>query len=176
MITSALPIEGDDFRDKVECYLQAIKAMPARSKQALKCAYIFSRKVPREEREDMFQELALAILQARTQDERLAYAIARRDWQNWWQKYMTRQHFMAGYLNATVLDSEGQEVELAELIVGEVEFENRMDGKLEAQRIWNRLADNIKPIITKRLLGKALTQNERQTLSRYVRKYGHTLI
>ena len=176
MMAAALPIDGEEFGEKVNIYLDAIKAMPTQSKQALKCAYVFSRKVPRQDREDMFQELALALLQAKAEDERLNYAIARRDWQNWWQKYMTRQHFMAGSLNDTVFNSDGEEVELAELVVGEVEFERKMDGHLDAQRIWDKLADSIKPIITKRLLGKALNQNERQTLSRYVRKYGHALI
>lgn len=176
MIASALPVDGEDFGDKVTEYLEAIKAMAKTSRQALKCAYVFSRKVPREERDDMFQELALAILQVKPNDERLAYAIARRDWQNWWQKYMTRQHFMAGSLNDTVLDSDGDEVELAELVVGEVEFERKMDGYLDAKRIWDKLADHIKPIVNKRLLGKALTHTERNTLNYWVRKNGHRLI
>ncbi|HUT68172.1 MAG TPA: hypothetical protein VMW86_06445 [Dehalococcoidales bacterium] len=77
MLSSALPVEGEDFREKVEVNLKTIKSLSTEAKNALKMAYIFSRKVPRQEREDLFQELALAVLKARTKDEKLAYAIAR---------------------------------------------------------------------------------------------------
>ena len=176
MLSSKLPVEGEDFGDKVNDYLGSIKALPKKSKIALKSAYIFSRKVPREEREDMFQELFSAIYAVNTEDERFAYAIARRDWQDWWQKYKTRKHFMAGSLNDTVLDSDNQEVELAELIVGETEFELKMDGHLDAERIWNKLPDIIKPLVQKRLLGKPLTNKERARMSYYVKTQGYKLL
>lgn len=176
MLCSALPVEGQDFGDKVNQYLHTIKAMPKEAKVALRSAYIFSRKVPREEREDMFQELFTAIWEVKTKDEPFAYAIARCDWRNWWQKYMTRQHYLAGSLNQTVTDNDSQEVELAELIVGETEFEFKMDGKLDAERIWDKLPDMIKPIIQRRLLGYPLNATERQRLSRYVNKEGYKLL
>jgi len=176
MFCSAMPIEGKDFGDKVNEYLDIIKRMPAEAKVALKSAYIFSRKVPREEREDLFQELCLAVLQVKTKDEKLGYAIARCDWRNWWQKFYTRQHYLAGSLNDTVLDSENQPVEFAELIVGEVEFERKIDGKMDAERIYQRLPDTIRPIINNRLIGKALNAVERQRLSRYIKKEGYKLL
>ena len=82
MLASALPVEEEDFREVVETYLEIVKALPREARLALKCAYVFSRKVPRQEREDMFQDLAMAIYEAQTKDERLAYAIARCDWLN----------------------------------------------------------------------------------------------
>lgn len=176
MLSSALPVEGDQFGAIVEENLKTIKALTTEAKNALKTAYIFSRKVPREEREDMFQELTLAVLQVKTKDERFAYAIARCDWRNWWDKYTTRSHFMAGSLNDTVLDSDNEEVELAELVVGEAEFERKMDGKLDAQRIWAKLPDDIKPIILKRLLGKALNHSERNKLNYYARTKGTQIL
>ena len=130
MLCRAFPLEGQDFASKVEEYLANIKRLPTESKLALKTAYIFSRKVPREEREDMFQELVIGVLEVKTKDEPFAYAVARCDWRNWWQKYMTRQHFYGGSLNKTVVDSDGQEIQLAELIVGEAEFENKMNGDI----------------------------------------------
>jgi len=143
---------------------------------SLKSAYIFSAKVPRDEREDMFQELALAILQARTKDEKLAYAIARCDWRNWWQKFKTRQHFLAGSLNALTLDKDGQEVEIAELLIGETEFELKMNGKIDAERIWDKLPDRIKPVVQKRLLGFPLLKQEHNTLNYYVKTQGYKLL
>ncbi len=77
MLASALPVEGQEFGLKVEQYLDTIKRLPQEAKTALKSAYIFSRKVPREEREDLFQDIVLAVLKVKTKDEQLAYAIAR---------------------------------------------------------------------------------------------------
>lgn len=173
MLASALPVEGEEFGLKVNDYLEAIKVLSAECKTALKVAYIFSRKVPREEREDLFQDIALAVFKAKTSDEKLAYTIARFDWLNWWKRYKIRQHTN---LDSVVEDSEGNPVTLGELLVGEVEFENKMCGKLEAERIWNKLPEHIKPIVNNRLIGKALTSSERNKLNRYVKHQGVSLL
>ena len=173
MFASTLTVEGEDFAYQVETNLEAIKALPLEAKHALKVAFVFSRKVPRHERQDVFNDIALTVLKLKTKDERLAYAIARCDWQDWWRKYSVRQHYS---LDSITEDDEGNPVTLAETIVGEVEFERKMDGKLDAQRIWNKLPDSIKPLVSKRLLGYALTNYERNMMSRYVRKQGYQLI
>lgn len=211
MLSSALPVEGDDFAYQVECHLEAIKRLPVEAKHALKVAYIFSRKVPRHEREDLFQDIALAVLKVKTPDEKLAYAIARCDWRNWWEKRFVRQdkvcllnglpkpqnhstckfkhkpkeccecpyrafRQMEKSLDSITEDEEGNPVTLAETIVGEVEFENKMNGKLDAHRIWNKLPKNIQPLVFKRLIGQALTHYERTVMSRYVNKFGYQLL
>lgn len=173
MLAGALPVEGQEFGLKVEEYLIAIKAMRQESKVALKVAYIFSRKVPREEREDMFQDLALAVFKAKTKDEKLAYTIARCDWRNWWRRYKIRQHTS---LDTVIEDNDGNPVTLSELIVGEVEFENKIDGKIEADRIWDMLPEHIKPIINERLIGKGLNSSKRNILNRWVHKEGYKLL
>ena len=83
MLASALPIEGDGFGCQVNDNLEVIKRLPLEAKHALKVAFVFSRKVPRHEREDLFQDIALAVLKVKTRDERWAYSIARCDWKNW---------------------------------------------------------------------------------------------
>lgn len=176
MLASALPLNSNEFCNKIAELLSTIKALPIEAKIALRSAYIFSRKVPKPEREDLFQELFKAIWEVRTKDEPFAYAIARQDWRNWWQKYMTRQHYLAGSLNRTVLDSDNHEVELGELIVGECEFERKIDGKLDAERIWGKIPDPVKPVINRRLLGFPLNATERQRLSRFVRQHGHEIL
>jgi hypothetical protein len=168
MLASALPLAGEEFGEAVNNYLEAIKRLPKGAKVALRSAYIFSRKVPAQEREDLFQELALAILEAKVEDERLAYAIARCDWQDWWEKYMTRSHYYGGNLNATLEDDDGQEVEFGELLVGEVEFERKMAGKLDGQALYAKLPEAIKQVVNKRLIGKPLTGAERLRLFRYI--------
>ena len=168
MLTSALPIKAEDYRQAVDDCLAEIKRLPQSAKVALRSAYIFSRKVPTQEREDLFQELALAILEAKVEDERLAYAIARCDWRNWWRKYMTRSHYYAGSLNATLEDDDGQEVEFGELLVGEVEFERKMAGKLDGQALYAKLPEAIKQVVNKRLIGKPLTSTERTRLQTFI--------
>lgn len=176
MLASALPVSGEEFGEAVNNYLEAIKRLSKGGKVALRSAYIFSRKVPAQEREDLFQELALAILEAKVEDERLAYAIARCDWRNWWQKYMTRSHYLAGSLNAKWEDEDGQEVEFGELLVGEVEFERKMNGKLDGQALFAKLPEPIQRIITQRLLGKALTGAERFRLWHFLKSQPTILV
>ena len=179
MLASALPIEGEDFRERVEANLEAIKELPASQRMVLKMAYIFSRKVPRQEREDLFQDIALALLKAGTSEPRLAYAIARCDWKDWWKKYKVRQHYSLDSIindRGSNYDGEDGPHTLGELLVGEAEFERKMNGKLDAQRIWHKLPSNIKPIIQHRLVGQALNHQERNTLNYWVRTQGYQLL
>lgn len=188
MMASALPVEGHEFGQAVNNYLATIKRMPAQAKLALKAAYIFSHKVPREEREDMFQDLVLAVLKVQTNEPKLAYAVARCDWQDFWRKYKVRQHYS---LDTVINDDSGNPVTMAELLVGETEFEFKMDGKFDGERIWDTLPVDIKPLIQKRLLGKplsserkrgnqktdsALSNTERSRLNRWIHKEGYKLL
>ena len=76
MLASKLPIDGEEFKTQIEVNLEAIKALPLEQKTALKMAYIFSLKVPRQGREDLFQDIAVKLFEAGTSEQRLAYAIA----------------------------------------------------------------------------------------------------
>ena len=176
MFCKALPVTGDAYTELVDTITETIKNLPVEARIALKTAYVFAKKVPREDREDMFQELALAVLTVDTKQERFAYAIARQDWRDWWKRYNTRQHYCGGSLNECITDSDGEEREQIQLIAGAVEFERKMDGKLDAERIWNTIPDNVKPVINKRLLGVALDAAERQRLSRFVRAQGSRIL
>lgn len=89
----------ETFSTKVNEYVAVIRKLSPQAKVALRSAYVFSSKVPKQERDDFFQELSLAVLEARTKDERLAYTICRMDWQNWWRKYKLHSQFFGGYLS-----------------------------------------------------------------------------
>ncbi len=95
MFVAAYPIEfhGDEFRDLTNQFEAGIRKLSKANQNALRCAYIFSSKVPRQDRQDLFQELTLALLEANTDEPKLQYAVARCDWLNWWGKYKTRQHY-----------------------------------------------------------------------------------
>ncbi|MHB8084311.1 MAG: hypothetical protein ACYDHZ_00595 [Dehalococcoidia bacterium] len=173
MLVKSLPLDGDNFTAMINEYTATIKNLPKPARVALRSAYIFSGKVPREEREDLFQELALTLLQAGVTDERLGYSIARCDWQDWWSRYTIRQHYS---LDSVVEDEDGNETTLANLIVGEVEFDRVMDAQIDAERIWEKLPANIRPIVQNRLLGHSTNAADRQTLSRWVRATGYQLL
>ena len=151
MLCRALPLEGKEWGVAVNSHLETIKALPPESKTALKSAYIFSRKVPRQDREDVYQELFLAVFEAKTKDEPLAYAIARCDWKDWWQARKVRQHYFGGSLDKAVIDGDGNETTVSELLVGEVEFERKICSDMDAQSMFNRLPEWLKPLIEKRL-------------------------
>lgn len=162
-------------------------------KLAIQAAYIFSRKVPANERQDLFQELVTAVLESGTEKLAFAYTIARRDWQNWYKSYKLHSQFYCGYLSDTILNSEGEETELAELLVGEVEFERKQIGKLDAASLWHQIPADIRKLVIKRLQGKplgtsrnrkggrpkqsqTLNNTERSRLNRYVKTEGYKLL
>lgn len=168
MLAAALPVKDEEFRERVEANLEAIKKLPQEFKTALKMAYIFSRKVPREEREDLFQELAITLLEAKTNNEKLAYSIARCDWQDWWKKYRIRQHYS---LDSVIEDEEGNPATFGELVIGETEFELKMDGKMDAKRIWEMLPDNLKKAVQARLLGQMISPSDACDLQAWAKKH-----
>jgi DNA-directed RNA polymerase specialized sigma24 family protein len=167
MFARALPVEYEEFGSKVEEYLKVIKDLPVPAKLALRTAYVFSRKVPKAEREDLYQDLVVALLESRTKDARLAYAIARCDWKNWWSKYTIRQHYS---LDSVVNDGEGNTTTLGELLVGECEFEAKVCSKLHARSIMAQLPPAIRTCVIKRLTGRPLAKGEGEMLSRWGNK------
>ena len=172
---------------------KAIDKLGTNAKLAIQAAYIFSRKVPTHERADLFQELALAVLDSGTEKLAFAYTIARRDWQNWYKSYKLHSQFYGGYLSDTLTNSDGEETELAELLVGEVEFERTQIGKLDAASLWHQIPADIQKLVIKRLQGKplgtsrnrkggrpkqsqTLNNTERSRLNRYVKTEGFKLL
>ena len=185
--------DDNEYIELVKTTAKAFENLDLNARLAVEASYIFSRKVPRPERQDLFQELITAILASGTENPAFAYTIARRDWQNWYTKYMLHSQFYQGYLSETITNSDGEETELAELLVGEVEFENRQIDKLDAQRLWRQIPTEIQVLITKRLQGKplgaprmrkagqpkssgTLNNTERQRLNRWVKTQGHKLL
>lgn len=189
------PSFDDDqaFIDLVAYTAQEFGKLELNARLAIEVAYIFSRKVPIDERQDLFQELVVAVLDSGTEDKAFAYTIARRNWQHWWASYKLRSQFYQGYLSETIINSEGEETELAELLVGEVEFEAKMINKLDARRLWQQIPGEIQVLVVKRLQGKplgvphkrkagqpqsggSLNNTERQRLNRWVRTEGYKLL
>jgi len=165
LFVKALPIEGEDFSDTINQYIETIKKLSPEARLALKSAYIFSSKVPRDEREDMFQTLAMTLIEAKVKDEKLAYTIARCDWVNWYKKFKTREHFS---LDTVVNADTEEETCYVELLVGEAEFEAKMNGELDGARLYEALPSWVKTIVDKRLSGHSITGGERIMLNKWI--------
>ena len=160
MLASALPVEGEEYRAVVEDYLASIRNMPAAARLALKNAYWFSRRVPRSEREDFFQDMSLQLLRLKTTDAPLAYSIARCDWVDWWKAYQHREHISLDALAER--DGPDGESTLAEHMVGVVEYQTRIDGDLDGQALWAQLPEEVKELVLKRLQGKPLVSTRKR--------------
>jgi len=185
--------DDNQYIELVKSTAKELDKLGTNAKLAVEAAYIFSRKVPASERQDLFQELVLSILESGTETPAFAYTIARRDWMDWWRSFKVRSHFYQGYLSDVILNSDGEETELAELLVGEVEFERKQIDKLDSQALWQRIPKDIQKLVMKRLLGKplgaprkrkagrpknngSLNATERQRLNRYVKTEGSKLL
>ena len=192
-------IGGPNFEDDNQ-YIELVKAtakeldnLSINAKLAVEAGYIFSRKVPSSERQDLFQELVTAGLDSGTENPAFAYTIARRDWQDWWAKYKLHSQFYQGYLSEVILNSDGEETELAELVVGEVEFERKQIAKLDAESLWQQIPKDIQYLVSKRLQGKplgaprnrkagkpkssgTLNDTERKRLNRWAKTEGYKLL
>jgi DNA-directed RNA polymerase specialized sigma24 family protein len=185
--------DDNEYIELVKSTARAFENLNLNARLAVEASYIFSRKVPTPERQDLFQELITAIIASGTENAAFAYTIARRDWQNWYTKYMLHSQFYQGYLSETITNSEGEETELAELLVGEVEFERKQIDKLDSQQLWKQIPKEIQALITKRLMGKplgaprirkagqpkssgTLNNTERQRLNRWAKGEGSKLL
>jgi len=165
-ICAHLPIEGAEFGKQVSQVLETINKLPVGQRYILKSAYIFSRKCPKQEREDVFQELVLKLLESKADSEGLCYAVARCDWKNWFAKYAIRQHYSLD----VATDDDGHECTYADLLVGEVDWERRQIETLDAETIYCLFPTDIQNIITKRLIGKPTSGKERIKLMRHLQK------
>lgn len=172
LFSRAIPDQSyKDIEAKTEEILTQLKQLPIEAKVALKSAYIFAGKVPHAERADFYQDLALALLKAHTPDERLAYAIARCDWRDWWNKQFNRAKISMASLDEPIRsENEENAYSLSEILVGEMEFESKMCAKLDARRILDQIPKTIKRIGVKRMCGRALTGSERVQLCVWLKR------
>jgi len=181
------------YLDLVQTTRQSFEKLNVNGQLAVEAAFIFSRKAPQTERQDLFQELLTAVLASGTENSAFAYAIVRRDWQNWYESYKLHSQYHEGYLSETITNAEGQETELSELLVGEIEFERKQIDKLDGEQLWQQIPKAIQALVQKRLQGKplgaprkhkagapksgaTLNNTERSRLNRYVKTEGYKLL
>ncbi|MDD5539455.1 MAG: hypothetical protein PHG61_02050 [Candidatus Marinimicrobia bacterium] len=177
MFTYHLPIEDTEKLEANNAYYAMISNMPDNQKLALKMAYIWSSKVPKEEREDFFQELVLHLLKIRTNQEKLAYTVARCDWLDFWRDYKRKAQHYGGSLNSFDMnqfeDTDISELpardkrQIREYIIGACEYEN-IEDRIDTERKLNKLPAKIKTIVIKRMAGDKLQNKEYKALNYYI--------
>ncbi len=180
MLASALQEENEDFGAHVEEYLEQIKKLSTDNQRALHYAYIFSRKAPQQERNDIYQELAIRLLESRPINDKLAYAIARCDWKDWWAAYTIRNNYNFASIER-IADSEygsdyGQNAIArqeyhSQLLIGEIEMERTAD----LNKLWGLLPAKIQAIVTKRFNGYGLSNAEDCCIRKYIRTHSTIL-
>ena len=185
--------DDGEYIELVKRTASAYEKLDINGQLAVEAAYVFSRKAPNHERQDLFQELLLAVIESGTENPAFAYTIARRDWQDFWKRLKLHSQYYEGSMNEVITNAEGEETELAELLVGEVEFEAKQVDKLDASRLWRQIPKDIKRLVVKRLKGKplgsprnrgkgrpkstgSLGNTERQRLNRWTKANAHLLV
>lgn len=179
MFTYSLGVKlnSQEFLENVESNMRTIENLPIESRQALKLAYLFSSRVPSEDKQDFFQELALTLFRKRVKDEKLAYVIARCDWVEFWKTYKHKSENEISLDKLMSFDdpenengSENREngKHLAELFISGIEYENTQSPKakriIEAIKSHGKNGQRILEIASKRLSGQSLTNAERKCL------------
>ena len=95
-LAKGLPVEGAAFGEHVDRIEHEVKALPKVQKTTLTLAYMFSAKVPHQERDDVSQEIILACLESGQTEERNLYVVARHTWAEWLRRWYTRQQYELG--------------------------------------------------------------------------------
>jgi len=184
VLAQGMPLDGQDYSDKVEEYIKAIEAMPVEQQSALKASYIFSRKAPREECQDLFQDLVSKCLTALAKNapirdpEPFCYKTVRLAWLDrtrYRLRPIEKLSREAYRLNSPVIDSDGGETELQELIAGEVEFERKLNSKLDCQAVLDSLPDRVKAVVVKRLKGQEVSTADYKAAKYYTTKHENSI-
>ena len=186
-----------DYSAAVDKALDTIKALPEQTKLSMRIAYIFAAKVPHDERLDCFQSFTATLIEHGTNEPKLAYSITMNNWRNWWRSYKIHAYTD---LDATIENDDSDDVTtLGDLLVGEIEFTNRLESDDSADRLWLQVPADIKPIILKRMQARepiieathgkvttykrgrpmtsaALSSTERSQLARWIAKDGYKLV
>lgn len=131
-------------------------------------------KIPYEEREDVAQELALKLLERQPHNVALAFIIAKGLVVDWWRSYKAKRLYGdADIAYGSELDDNGNE--LIATLVDNIEWQNRIDSELNAERIFNNLPPRVKQAVSKKLAGHRMTGAERIALHRFV-KTGNVVV
>ncbi len=185
-LAHGMPIEGQEYSELIESYIKSIEAMPLEQRAALQAAYIFSRKTPKEEWQDLFQHFVahgLKILSKwREPIQDIAgfcYVVVRNEWKRVTRERKRHIRMLNGgflSLNVTVGNTEDEDRELLDTIADDLDLETELNSKLDSQVLLDTLPYSVKAIVKKRLLGdEKISTHEYEKLARYREENGKAI-
>jgi len=185
-----MPLDDQEYSDIIEWYIKSIEAMPPKHQETLKAAYVFSRKAPKEDWQDLFQHFVAHGLKILNQWPKpikdiagFCYVVVRNEW-----KRVTRERkrhirmLNGGFVSLNKIvpsahpDGDSREVELQELIADDLDLESELNSELDSQAVLDTLPDRVKAIVKKRLLGgEKISNREYERLARYREENGKAI-
>lgn len=182
VLLEGMPIHDKEYTQKVNEYIETLKHMPIEQFHVLQAAFIFSRKIAQEERQDLFQHLVAHILEIMSKWDKpitstsgFCYKVARHEWMHFLRDKHRHIRMLNGSvlsLNVIVEDSEEGEIELQNCIGDGVNFESELNSKLDTQALIDTFPDRVKAIVHQRLNGQKISHLDYKVLNRYIKRNG----
>jgi hypothetical protein len=158
-------IDIEDYRNAVDTYMVTLESLTKSQLHALKLAYVFSRRCQPQERDDLYQEIALSVLEHGGDNCKLQYAIARNNWRSFIHNYYRHGNYQGHSLNELIDDGDNNQVERVDIIVGAGEYE--LISELDTKVIMDSLPRHVRDVVLKRMTGAIMTTYDRLTLMRF---------
>jgi hypothetical protein len=92
-LAKGLPVEGALFGEHVDAIECKVKALPKVQQTILSLAYMFASKVPRQERDDVSQEIIAACFESAETEESHLYMVARHTWALWFKRWYVKAQY-----------------------------------------------------------------------------------
>ena len=124
-------------------------------------------KIPREDREDVEQDLAELLIQHKPESPSLAYTICKRAIRDYWRAKTKHSQFHIQYASANTKNGDGDYSTFEELLTDKIDYEARYCDNIDSNVLFNSLPTPIRALVTKRLRGLGLTSTQRSQLRRY---------
>lgn len=114
-------------------------------------------------RQDLVQDIAMVWLDARPDNGRLAYGMAKKVLLMRWRSWHRREHRVAVCIDEVLegddrVNEDGMQADrgavLASYIGAAVEFESMVIGQLDGQALWAKLPPDIRATVAKRMAGE----------------------
>lgn len=184
-LAHGMPVDGQEYTEVIEGYIKSIAAMPLEQRVLIQAAYIFSRKAPREEWQDLFQHFVAHGLEILSQWPEtikdiagFSYVVTRNEWKRLTRERKRHIRMLNGSflsLNVTLDNTEDEGIELLDTIADDLDIESELNSELDSQAVMDTLPDKVKAIVDKRLNHQQLSSHEYERLARYREENGKAI-
>ena len=124
-------------------------------------------KVPREDREDITQDMFELLLKHKPSSAGLAYTICKRSIADYWRHKARHNEFNISYASSVIASSEDGNITFEDLLIDRIDYESKYVDSIDSNVLFNSLPKPIAKLVAKRLRGLGLTSTQRSQLRRY---------